>query len=111
MDIETALRTLMNCSEFDLKQITELGRPHENWNWWNSGRLMNVDEVHRWENDCERLQQKYDTLHAAVAKTESEGGNIVQHWQSVGNIFYEVQSFKNMHSGNIELNRRRKEEK
>jgi hypothetical protein len=30
-------------------------RPKPEWNWWNSGALLNGDKINQWEEDCRSL--------------------------------------------------------
>ena len=54
MDIEIAVAFAKKAEERARRVLSE-NKPRAQWNWWNSGKLMNADEVIPWQTRSEHL--------------------------------------------------------
>ncbi len=98
MEVNEEVKMYMRASEDILKLITKFGGPELQGNWWNSGKLMNSDNVGQWATDCRSLTERIETMKAKVLDGNFRLGELVETFQSADYLL-------SKYSRNIEINK------
>jgi len=91
---EKDVALVMQAARNGLDELKER-KPAPQWNWWNSGTLINRSEISSWERVSSRLQQDYDSLNQKIQEASEES---TKYFEEAGNLFANIELARRVYS-------------
>jgi hypothetical protein len=85
---EKEMRDVLELSNKVLCDLREKCRPQARWNWWNSGKLMNKEELEDFDAMCNNFERDIASANNVLEKKGAYNFETVEKLQRLASLMY-----------------------